>query len=94
MQLPGDEGLTLIAYSAAPVSPGHDAINLLSTWAATMRSESNKARELPARPRTTYYDSAPLMLVAVSSASDERPLYSSSVMCSPQRVVFEGSSPF
>ncbi|WP_331456816.1 helix-turn-helix domain-containing protein [Arthrobacter sp. ZBG10] len=52
MQLPGDEGLTLIAYSAAPGSTGHDTLNLLATWAATMRRERNEVGELPARPGT------------------------------------------
>lgn len=40
MQLPGDDGLTLIAYSAEPGTPGHDALNLLATWAATVRNET------------------------------------------------------
>ncbi|MET3935621.1 transcriptional regulator with XRE-family HTH domain [Arthrobacter sp. OAP107] len=40
MQLPGDDGLTLIAYSAEPGTRGHDALNLLATWAATARSEA------------------------------------------------------
>ena len=40
MQLPGDEGLTLIAYSAEPGTPGHDALNLLASWAATVRSHT------------------------------------------------------
>lgn len=52
MQLPGDEGLTLIAYSAPPGSTGHDTLNLLATWAATMRRERNEVGELPARPGT------------------------------------------
>jgi transcriptional regulator with XRE-family HTH domain len=52
MQLPGDEGLTLIAYSAEPGTPGHDALNLLATWAATVRSEAGqKATDVPARRR-------------------------------------------
>ncbi len=49
MQLPGDEGLTLIAYSAEPGTPGHDALNLLATWAATLRNEVKlNAVDLPA----------------------------------------------
>lgn len=49
MQLPGDEGLTLIAYSAEPGTPGHDALNLLATWAATVRSETRlKTHDTPA----------------------------------------------
>ena len=53
MQLPGDEGLTLIAYSAEPGTPGHDALNLLATWAATMRSGTNqKVGGAHARPGT------------------------------------------
>ncbi|MCU1566986.1 MAG: hypothetical protein JWQ56_1923 [Pseudarthrobacter sp.] len=31
--------LTLLAYSAEPV---HDALNLLATWAATIRNESSQ----------------------------------------------------
>ena len=49
MQLPGDEGLTLIAYSAEPGTPGHDALNLLASWAATVRSETRlNATDSPA----------------------------------------------
>jgi transcriptional regulator with XRE-family HTH domain len=52
MQLPSDEGLILIAYSAEPGTPGHDALNLLATWAATARSEaSTKTTGPPAHRR-------------------------------------------
>lgn len=37
MALPGDEGLTMIAYSAEVGSPSHDALALLTSWAATQR---------------------------------------------------------
>jgi transcriptional regulator with XRE-family HTH domain len=54
MQLPGDEGLTLIAYSAEPGTRGHDALSLLATWAATLRSETNqKASGVPAHGGAT-----------------------------------------
>lgn len=53
MQLPGDEGLTLIACSAEPGTPGHDALKLLATWAATApRDASLKTKDLPAHRRT------------------------------------------
>lgn len=35
MQLPAQPGLTLTAYSAAPHTPAHDALQLLATWSAT-----------------------------------------------------------
>jgi transcriptional regulator with XRE-family HTH domain len=35
MELPGED-LTLIAYTAEPGSPTHDALNLLASWAATL----------------------------------------------------------
>ncbi|MFD3561877.1 helix-turn-helix transcriptional regulator [Streptomyces sp. NPDC058686] len=35
MELPAQPGLTLTAYSAAPHTPAHDALRILSTWAAT-----------------------------------------------------------
>ncbi|MFK4836238.1 helix-turn-helix domain-containing protein [Microbacterium sp. ZW T2_14] len=38
MQLPGDEGLTLFAYTAEPGSRGADALKLLATWSATERA--------------------------------------------------------
>lgn len=51
LQLPGDEGLTLIAYSAEPGTPGHDALNLLATWAATVRREAGqKATDMHIAP--------------------------------------------
>lgn len=44
MKLPGDDGLTLIAYSAAPGSPSHDALTLLATLAATRsRAQSTQS---------------------------------------------------
>ncbi|WP_430949159.1 helix-turn-helix transcriptional regulator [Rhodococcus sp. 24CO] len=39
MTLPGEEGLTLFAYTAEPGTPGADALKLLATWSATLRSE-------------------------------------------------------
>jgi transcriptional regulator with XRE-family HTH domain len=38
MQLPGDEGLTLFAYTAEPGTPAADALALLASWAATERT--------------------------------------------------------
>ncbi|MEU6251344.1 helix-turn-helix transcriptional regulator [Streptomyces sp. NPDC047043] len=35
MELPAQPGLTLTAYSAAPGTPDHDALQLLAAWAAT-----------------------------------------------------------
>ncbi|WBO64596.1 helix-turn-helix transcriptional regulator [Streptomyces camelliae] len=35
MELPAQPGLTLTAYSAAPGTPGHDALRLLASWAAS-----------------------------------------------------------
>lgn len=40
MQLPGDEGLTLFAYTAEPGTPAADALTLLAAWSATVRSEN------------------------------------------------------
>jgi transcriptional regulator with XRE-family HTH domain len=37
MQLPGDEGLTLFAYTAEPGTPAADALALLASWSATER---------------------------------------------------------
>jgi hypothetical protein len=52
LQLPSDEGLTLIAYSAEPGTRGHDALNLLATWAATARREAGQnATQEPALRR-------------------------------------------
>ncbi|MHB9756542.1 helix-turn-helix transcriptional regulator [Streptomyces sp. BYX5S] len=47
MQLPGDAGLTLTAYSAEPGTPEHDALILLASWAAT---SSDQARHDASRP--------------------------------------------
>jgi hypothetical protein len=35
MELPADQGLTLLVYTAEPASPTQDALNLLASWAAT-----------------------------------------------------------
>jgi transcriptional regulator with XRE-family HTH domain len=38
MQLAGDDGLTVVAYSATPGSPSEDALNLLASWSLTAPS--------------------------------------------------------
>ncbi|WP_454852558.1 helix-turn-helix domain-containing protein [Promicromonospora soli] len=40
MDLPGQAGLTLIAYSAEPDTPSYDALRLLASWAATVEAEA------------------------------------------------------
>ena len=40
MELPADPGLTLVAYTAEPATPSHDALALLASWAATQESEA------------------------------------------------------
>lgn len=51
MQLPADEGLTLIAYSAEPGTPAYDALNL-SGLSATVRNEtSTTAQDVSAQHR-------------------------------------------
>ncbi|MFE7168667.1 helix-turn-helix transcriptional regulator [Streptomyces sp. NPDC057616] len=39
MELPAHPGLTLTAYSAAPGTPDHDALQLLAAWAATEETQ-------------------------------------------------------
>ncbi|WP_347977759.1 helix-turn-helix transcriptional regulator [Microbacterium sp. ProA8] len=50
MQLPGDEGLTLFAYTAEPGTPAADALALLASWSATERASSRSGSS--ARPGT------------------------------------------
>lgn len=45
LELPADTGLTIIAYSAEPATPSHDALNLLASWAAT--TEPREAEATP-----------------------------------------------
>lgn len=40
MELPAQPGLTLTAYSAAPHTPAHDALQLFAAWAATQDADS------------------------------------------------------
>ncbi|MEU6106177.1 helix-turn-helix transcriptional regulator [Streptomyces flaveolus] len=47
MQLPGDAGLTLTAYSAEPGTPEHDALMLLASWAATNSDEADQDASRP-----------------------------------------------
>ena len=35
LELPGDEGLTMLTYSAEPGTPSGDGLELLAAWAAT-----------------------------------------------------------
>jgi transcriptional regulator with XRE-family HTH domain len=39
MELPGDSGLTLLAYSAEPGTPSADALTMLASWAATLEQQ-------------------------------------------------------
>ncbi|MEU1483098.1 helix-turn-helix transcriptional regulator [Streptomyces sp. NPDC005752] len=41
MALPAQPGLTLTAYSAEPGTPAHDALRLLSAWAATKDAQAH-----------------------------------------------------
>jgi hypothetical protein len=41
MELRGEPGLTLTAYTAEPGTPSHDALTLLATWAATRAAETD-----------------------------------------------------
>lgn len=53
LQLP-DDGLVLIAYSAAPGSPAEEKLSFLATWAAQQRSVAEAAG--PAKPPTRPAD--------------------------------------
>lgn len=35
LELPGDPGQTIFAYTGEPNSPSHDALNLLASWSST-----------------------------------------------------------
>ncbi|MEV5612775.1 helix-turn-helix transcriptional regulator [Streptomyces sp. NPDC052225] len=43
MALPAQPGLTMTVYSAEPGTPDHDALRLLSTWAATEDAQRTRA---------------------------------------------------
>jgi transcriptional regulator with XRE-family HTH domain len=45
MDLPGDAGLSLTAYTAEPASPSADALKLLASWAATLEEADAVASE-------------------------------------------------
>ena len=49
LDITADPGLVLLAYSAEPGSPSHDALSLLATWAATLDQE----QALPTADQTT-----------------------------------------
>jgi transcriptional regulator with XRE-family HTH domain len=38
LELPGDDGLTVVTYSAEPGTPSGDGLELLATWAATQET--------------------------------------------------------
>ena len=40
LELPGDPGQTIFAYTAEPNSPSHDALNLLASWSSTPNQAS------------------------------------------------------
>ena len=41
LELPGDSGQRILAYSAEPGSPSHDALDLLASWSATTEHSSS-----------------------------------------------------
>lgn len=45
LELPGDETLTVLTYSAEPGSPSGDGLELLAAWAATHRSVTAQAEK-------------------------------------------------
>lgn len=45
MELTADHGLLLLAYTAAPGSPSHDALQLLANWAATSEPAAEQSGE-------------------------------------------------
>lgn len=47
MQLPGETGLTLTAYSAEPGTADHDTLMLLASWAATSSDEAHQDASRP-----------------------------------------------
>jgi hypothetical protein len=40
LELPGDPGQTIFAYTAEPNSPSHEALNLLASWSSTPNQAS------------------------------------------------------
>jgi hypothetical protein len=42
LELPADTGLTIMAYSAEPATPAHNALNLLASWAASSDEDENE----------------------------------------------------
>jgi transcriptional regulator with XRE-family HTH domain len=45
LELPGDEALTVLTYSAEPGTPSGDGLELLATWAATQETGTAQARD-------------------------------------------------
>jgi hypothetical protein len=42
LELPGDEALTIVTYSAEPGTPSGDGLKLLATWAATQEGVASR----------------------------------------------------
>jgi len=57
MQLPGDPGLSLIVYIAAPDSPTEEALRFLASWAATHEQDQSQHSGSPADDLTSTRDS-------------------------------------
>jgi transcriptional regulator with XRE-family HTH domain len=51
LELPGDDGLALTSYTAAPGSPSHEALRFLASWAASPRVTAD--REDASEPHRT-----------------------------------------
>jgi transcriptional regulator with XRE-family HTH domain len=49
IELPGDPGLTIVAYTAEPGSKSADAFALLASWAATEEAEATNPRDTSVR---------------------------------------------
>ncbi|MFR9796039.1 helix-turn-helix transcriptional regulator [Streptomyces sp. MS06] len=58
MELPAQPGLTLTAYSAAPHTPEHDALRLLSAWAATEDAHAEGAHAEGAHAEGAHVEGA------------------------------------
>jgi MmyB-like transcription regulator ligand binding domain len=51
LDLPADPGQVIVAYTAKPDSPSHDALTLLASWAASSaETDANTAAEAQGKP--------------------------------------------
>jgi MmyB-like transcription regulator ligand binding domain/Helix-turn-helix domain len=89
LELPAEPGQVIVAYTAQPDGPAHDALTLLATWAATEspRSQRRPLQEQNNRPDSPHQGRPPAARASVRTAREASSATRSSSVGKPRMSV-------